>query len=189
MPGKRRRLRFLLRRDLEETFGECRLGVRARRQHREIFRIVELTVHRQSEQADEDLILRDNDRHGGRDHGGGIGADHEIDFVDVEQLGVDAGHVRGLALIVVIDELHLTPKQATGLVGVFFPNLGAEQRLLAVGREAAGQRHAEADLDRLLALGVGRINEHRPSRNGDRYPRKPCKCFGFNNSQHVRPPD
>jgi hypothetical protein len=33
-----------------------------------------------------------------------------------------------------------------------FPDLSAEQRLLAVGRERTGQRHAEADLDRFFVL-------------------------------------
>ena len=69
------------------------------------------------------LFLLDHDRHGRRDHRGGIGADNEIDFVDVEQLGVDARHGRRIALVIVVDELDLAAEQAALLVGLFFPDL------------------------------------------------------------------
>ena len=88
----------------------------------------------------------------GRDHVGRIAADHEIDFVDVEQLGVDARHIRRIGLVVIIDELDLTAEQAAFGVDLFFPDIRAEQRLLAVRRQRAGERHAEADLDRRGAL-------------------------------------
>ena len=42
---------------------------------------------------------------------GGVAADHEIDLVDVEQLGVDAGNRRGIGLVVVVDELDLAAEQ------------------------------------------------------------------------------
>ena len=146
----RLRLRLLRGRDLEEAFGERALGVLPGRQHREVFRVIELGVHVERKQADEGLALADHDRHRGRDVVGGVGREHEIDFVDVEQLGVDAGDFSRRALVVVIDELDRTAEQAAGLVGALFPDLHAEQRLLAVRRQEAGQRHGEADLDRLL---------------------------------------
>ena len=146
------RLGILRRRDLEEAFGEGLLRRRARRQHREIFRIVEFAVGIEREQADEGLVLLHDDRNGRRHHVGRIGADDEVDFVDVEQLGVDARHRRRIGLIVVIDQLHRPAEQAALGVDFLFPDLGAEQRLLAVGGERAGQRHAEADLDRVLGL-------------------------------------
>src|SRR5260221_1051816 len=45
----------------------------------------------------------------------------------------------------VIDELDWTPEQAALGVDLLLPDLHAEQRLLAVGREPTGQRHGEAD--------------------------------------------
>ena len=88
------RLRILRRRDLEKALGERQLRCRPGRQHREVVRIVELAVHTEREQADEGLVLLHHDGHGRRDHVGGIAADHEVDFVDVEQLGVDARNGR-----------------------------------------------------------------------------------------------
>jgi hypothetical protein len=46
-------------------------------------------------------------------------------------------------LIIVIDELDRPPEQTAFGVGLFLPNLHAEQRLLAVGGERTGQRHPE----------------------------------------------
>ena len=65
------------------------------------------------------------------------------------------GTVDGIGLVVVMDKLDLTAKQTALGVDFFLPDLGAEQRLLAVGRERAGQRHAETDLDRCGALRKG----------------------------------
>jgi hypothetical protein len=48
--------------------------------------------------------------------------------------------------------LHLAPQQAAFGVDFFLPNLRAEQRLLAVDGERAGQRHTEAYFDRCGAL-------------------------------------
>ena len=83
---------------------------------------------------------------------GRVAADHQIDLVDVEQLRVDAGHRRRIALIVVVDELHRPAEEPALGVDVLLPDLHREERRLAVGREPAGQRHAEADLDRLGGL-------------------------------------
>ena len=63
------------------------------------------------------------------------------------------GAAAALALVIVIDELDRTPEQAALGVDLFFPDLHAEQRLLAVGGERTGERHGETDLDR-LALGA-----------------------------------
>ena len=167
------RLRILRRRDLEEALGERLFRRRTGRQHREIFRVVKLAVGIEREQADEGLALLHDDRNGRRDHVGGVGTDDEVDFVDVEQLGVDAGHVRRVGLVVVIDELNLAAEQAAFGVDLFLPDLGAEQRLLAVGRQRAGQRHAKADFDwaagalRESARAQGRRNGGRNQRGAD----------------------
>jgi hypothetical protein len=105
-----------------------------------------------SEQADEDLGLR-HDGWNGRGHQiRSIRADHEIDFVHVEQLRIDPGHIRRIGLVIVIDELHGPTEQAALGIDFFLPDLGAEQRLLAGPGERAGLRHAEADLDRFAAI-------------------------------------
>ena len=88
-------------------------------------------------------------------HIGRIGADHEIDFVDIQKLGVDARYVRRVGLIVVIDELDLAAEQSALGINVFRPDLGADQCHLAVRRKRAGERHAGADLDRLGVLRSG----------------------------------
>jgi hypothetical protein len=154
-----RRLRILRRRGLEEAEGERGLRVRTRGDHGEELRILELGVHREPEQDDEHLALLHDHRHGGRRHVGRIGTDHEVDLVDVEQLGVDARNGRRIGLIVVEDELHRSPEQSALGVDLLFPDLHAEQRLLAVGGERAGQRHGEADGDRIAALRAGRRHE------------------------------
>jgi len=51
-------------------------------------------------------------------------------------------------LIIVIDELHWSTEQAALGVDFLFPNLVAEQRLLAGPSERTGLCHGKADLDR-----------------------------------------
>ena len=162
----RRWLWILLLGDLEDAFGEGRLGLRTRWQHREVFRIFELVVHIECKQADEGLALLHHHRQRWRDHVGRVAADHEIDFVDVEQLGVDAGHRRGIALVIVVNQLDRASEQSAFGVYFFFPDLHAQQRLLAVCGERTGLRHAEADLDRLLVLRRRGADEHGASRDG-----------------------
>jgi hypothetical protein len=91
---------------------------------------------------------------------GPVGNIEKFDFVDVEKLRVDLRHRGGFRLIVVVDELDGPAEQAALGVGFFLPDLGAEEGLLAIGRQRAGERHAEADFDRLAAL--------RGSRRGSR---------------------
>ncbi len=123
-------------------------------------------VHIERKQADEGLTLLHDDRQGRRDHVGGVAADHEIDFVDVEQLGVDAGHRRRIALVIVVDELDRASEQSAFGVYFFFPDFHAQKRLLAVGGERTSLRHTEADLDRLFILRSCTPDEHRAGRNG-----------------------
>ena len=73
--------------------------------YREVFVVVEVVVDAGAEQAEEQPLLLDHDRHRGRDLRRGVGADSKIDFVDVEQLGVDARHRGGGGGIIVVDQL------------------------------------------------------------------------------------
>ena len=98
-----RGLGILRRRNLEETLGESRLGVGAGRQHCEILWIVKRAVHGEREQRNEHLALLDDHGHRRRRLSGRIGPDHEVAFVDVEELGVDAGNRRRIRLIIVIE--------------------------------------------------------------------------------------
>ena len=118
----------------------------------EIFGIVEFAVHREAKQANEHLLLLHHDRHRRREHVGAVAADDEIDLVDIEQLGVDAGHGRRVGLVIVIDQLDRASEQAAFGVDVLLPNLLREQRRLAVGPRPPVMRHAVADLDRLAGL-------------------------------------
>src|SRR5207237_10777823 len=52
-------------------------------------------------------------------------------------------------------QLRRPPEQAALLVDVVLPDLHGQQRRLAVGGEAAGESHAEADLDRVGRAGHG----------------------------------
>ena len=106
------RLGILRFRDFEEAVGECGLGRRSVRHHGEIHRIVEFVVDRGAGQTDQQLLSLDRNRHRGGDLGRGIAGNDQVDFVDVEQLGVDAGHMRGIALIVVVNELDRAAEQA-----------------------------------------------------------------------------
>jgi hypothetical protein len=100
---------------------------------------------------------------------GCVAADDEVDFVNVEKLGVNAGDGRRIGLVVVIDELDLTAEQPALGIGFLLPDLGAQQCLLAVRRKRTGQRHAESDLDGVAALGEGRCRDQcgREQRSAD----------------------
>ena len=140
-------------RHLEEALGERLLGPRAAgRRHREVALVVELAVHREAEQREERPVVLHDDRHRRRDHVGRVAAGDDVDLVDVHQLGVEARYRRGIRLVVVVDELHRPAEQPALGVDLLFPDLHGQQRRLAVGRERAGQVHAEADGER-LALG------------------------------------
>jgi len=135
---------------VKEPLGEGELGLRSPRRNDEIVGIVELAVDGEAQQADEHLLAADHQRHGGRQHVGAVATDDQIDLVDVEQLGVDAGDGRRIGLVVIVDELDRATEQAAAGIDVFLPDLLRQQGRLAVGAEAAGHSHAVADLDRLL---------------------------------------
>ena len=98
------------------------------------------------------LLSLHGDRHCRRQHVGAVGADDQVDLVDVEQLGIDAGHRRGIGLIIIIDELHGTAEQPAFGIGILLPDLLGEQGGPAVGGEPSRQRHAVADLDGFALL-------------------------------------
>ena len=111
-----------------------------------------MPVHADAENGDGGLVVLYDHRHRRCHHIGGIGAENEIDFVDIDELGVDAGHVRRIALIVVVDELDWAAEQTALGVDIVAPELQRDQKLLAVLRHPAGHRHAEADLDWLTGV-------------------------------------
>ena len=113
---------------------------------------MKLAVDVEGEEADEQLVLLHHHRERRRVEIGAVRPHDNVDFVDVDQLGVDAGHVGRIGLIVVVDELYFAAEESALGVDLLRPDLGAEQRLLAVGRERSGQRHGEAELDRVAVL-------------------------------------
>ena len=110
----------------------------------------------------------DHDRHRRRGDIRAIARYDEIDLVDIEQLCVDAGHLRRVGLIVIIDEFDRAAEQPALGVDVVRPDLHGQEAALAVDRERAGQRHRKPDRDRLAArrllLGEGRGRKQQPRR-------------------------
>ena len=86
------------------------------------------------EQADQHFLLLNHHRHRRRQQVGARPADDDVDLVDVEQLLVQGGDGRRIALIVVGDELDRRP--ALG-VDIVLPDSLREQRRLAAGSEPA----------------------------------------------------
>ncbi len=97
------RLRVHGHRRLQEALGRSVLGVGAVGQDLEIAGIVEGVVHPGAEERHEHQIALHHDRHRRRDLVGGVGGDHEVDLVDLQELGVDARHRRRVRLVVVED--------------------------------------------------------------------------------------
>src|SRR5581483_9068231 len=107
----------------------------------------EVVVDPGAEQTDEQSVLGDDQRHRRGDLRRGITAEHEVDFVDVDQLAVDAGDLRRARLIIVIDELHLAAEQTALGVDVVLPDFHGDKRHLAVRRERPGQRGGDGAAD------------------------------------------
>jgi hypothetical protein len=146
--------------DFEEAFRDVVLGVGSERGAVEIARIVEGVVHGKREQHHHQLLAFHDLRHGGDDQVGRR-AHQQVDLVDVEQLGVDAGHRRRVGLVIVVDELHRPAEQAALGVELLDEDLLGEQMRLARRGEATGQRHRKSDLDR-----VGRLRREAPRQRG-----------------------
>ena len=126
-------------------------------------------VHIEPEQGDEGFALLHHHRHGRRHHVSRVGAENEVDLVDIEELRIDARYRRRVRLIIVVDELDRPPEQAALGIGLLLPDFHAEQRLLAVGGERTGQRHPKSDLDRFAGLrgSVARNRRRRHEREQD----------------------
>ena len=85
----------------------------------------------------------------------------EIDFIDIEKLGIDRRNFARRALVIVIDELHGPTEHSSFCVCLLFPDVLREQRRLAIRRETSSQRHAVADLDRRAGLRGCRAGKDR----------------------------
>ena len=138
--------------ELEEAVGEGLLRLGPGRQHREVLVVMESAVGGIGENADGGHLVLHHDRNGGRHHIGRVRPDHQVDFVDVDQLGVELRHVRRIALVVIEHQLDRPPQQPALGVDVVAPDLQRGQHLLADRRHAAGQRHGHADPDRIGGL-------------------------------------
>jgi len=153
--------RVLRHRDFEPAARKRQGALVAARDHPEVALIVELAIHIHAQHADGHLAGLHDLRHGRRDHVGGIRPDQQVDFVDADELGVDAGNQIGIALIIVEHELDRTAEQPALGVDVIAPDFQRRQQHLAVGGDPSGQRHAEPDLDRL-----GRARRRERPRQG-----------------------
>ncbi len=153
------RPRILRGRKLEEAFSEGFLRLRPGRQHREILVVVEFAVGGVGEDADGGLVELHQHRNRRRHHIGGVRPDQQVDFVDLDKLGVELRHVRRIALVVVEHQLDLAAEQAAFGVDVVAPDLQRGQHLLADRRHGAGKRYAQADPDRIGGFGRVRVNQ------------------------------
>ena len=130
--------------------------------------VLDLRVDVEGEVAHQQQVALLDERHDRRGHVGAVGRDQQVDLVDVEQLGVDAGDQARVGLVVVGDELHLAPEQPALGVDVLHPHLQRDQRRLAAAAERAGLRHAHADLDGLLR-DSSEGNRERAERGGQQF--------------------
>ena len=150
-------------RDFEEALGEADRRIGAVGHDLEVAVVLEPAVRVGAEQRHEGHLALHGDGDGRRDHVGAVARDDEVDFVDVEQLVVEARHVGRVRLVVVVDELHRPAEQAALGVHVLGPHLHREQRGPAVPAERAGEAHAEPDLERFLGGGGKRGGEDERS--------------------------
>ena len=103
------------------------LTVRTIRDGGEITVVVELGVHVGAEQAHVNHVFLHDDRHRRCDLIGCIGRDDKVDLVDIDQLCVEGGHVRRIALVVEVHELHRPAEQTALRVDLVAPDLETEQ--------------------------------------------------------------
>ena len=174
------RLRLLRRGEIEEADREGVDALRPDRDHREVFVVVEFVVDADRGEADRQLLVLDDGRHRRRDEIGAVGPEQQVDFVDGDQLGVDARHVRRRALVVVDDELDRPAEQPALGVDVVAPDFERGVDHLARRSAGAGERQAHADLDRIAAL-RGRARQRRAARRST--PRRTCAAH----STHLSP--
>ena len=151
---------------VEERLHRDVRRILADRRHAEVLVVIELGVVRESEQAHQHHVVLHGDRQRRGDDRRRIAAVDQVDLIDVEQLGVDRGHIGRIALVVVIDKLDRPAEQAALGVLVLRPDLHGEQRGFAAARERARLRHAESDLDRIGRK--GRRNRKRGRQDRDR---------------------
>ena len=97
------------------------------------------TIGGDAEQSDGQIIVLLHGQDRRDDHVRAVGPDDEVDLVDFNQLRVDAGNERRIALIVVVDEFDRPSKQPALGVDVVLPDLHREQDLLAVRCHRAGE--------------------------------------------------
>ena len=164
----RLRLGILRHRQVKEALRPVELRIGPRRHDLEVAVVLEFLVRRQSEQRREHQLLAHDDRHRRDDQVGAVARHHQVDLVDIEQLGVDAGDVRPLGRVVVIDELDRPAEQAALFVDVIAPDFHRDQRAFAGAGEAACQRHAEADLDRFRLRHCAGTRQRHKYKRGER---------------------
>ena len=87
-------------------------------------------------------------RHDRRGRIGAIGGDQQIDLVNIEQLGIDAGGSGRVGLVVIHDQLDLAANDAALGVYIITPHLQAQQCGFATRAQPAGLGNRQSDLDR-----------------------------------------
>ena len=118
-------------RQLEKAGRERLLRLRSCAEDREIAVVVELAVGRVGLDADRRHVVRHHHGYRRRHHIGRVGADHQVDLVDLDELRVDRRHVGGVALVVVENQLDRPAEEPAFLVDIVAPDLQRGQNLLA----------------------------------------------------------
>src|SRR6185437_1535551 len=94
--------------------------------------------------------------------------DDEVDLVDIQPICVDARDRSRVGLVVVEVELDRAAEEAAFRILVLGPDLHRQEARLAVEGERAGQRHREADRDRLAGRFGGKRRRSRQHQGRDK---------------------
>ncbi len=136
--------------DLEKAQADRRFAVRPVGHGLEEFAVVELVVHCQRKAGQDQPVALHRQRHRRRgEHR--AQADQHVHLVDVEQLGDNARHRRGIRLVVIDHQLDLAAQEAAARIDLLGPDLQRHLGRLADRAVAASERMAPADLDRVSA--------------------------------------
>ena len=132
--GDRFRFRIHRHRGIEEWLHDRQGRFFAGRENAEKLVIFELGVIGEAEQADQHHVVLHRERYRRGDEGRAVAAVDEIDFIDVEELGVDRRHIRRIALIVVVNQFDLPSQQATLGIDILGPHGHCQQGRFARAR-------------------------------------------------------
>src|SRR5215469_3552675 len=108
-----------------------------------------LAVSGEAENADRGPVSRLKHGQCSRDLVGAIRSNEKVDFVDIDEFGIDRRFICWRCLIIVVNQLDWTPKQPPFLIHIVTPDLKRDEKLLSIRPVGAGHPHAEAHFYRV----------------------------------------